>query len=245
VPAVRIDELNELLRHRTVCGWGGQALGLEMAGFHHEAAVEYEPHYCTTLRKNRPQWNVLQQDIRSFRCEDFSEIDLIAGGVPCPPLALQESNSAPTMSGICFPQPWRLLTRYVQGRAFRKCPRSRAVKFDSYRRALMSQFSKLGYQPEWKVLQASDLECRSFGPRFIPRGLAPGDAEYFEWPNPSVRLGRWGKTLVDLMEANGCQERRRGRAARLELRLLLLVIKEARRPDLAHARTTTMAAAWG
>ena len=45
-------------------GGGGQALGLEMAGFHHAAAVEYEPQFCTTLRKNRPQWNVKQEDIR-------------------------------------------------------------------------------------------------------------------------------------------------------------------------------------
>jgi DNA (cytosine-5)-methyltransferase 1 len=69
-------------------GGGGQALGLEMAGFHHAAAVEYEPQYCTTLRKNRPQWNVLQQDIRGLRCEDFSDIDLIAAGVPCPPFSI-------------------------------------------------------------------------------------------------------------------------------------------------------------
>ncbi|MBI3874515.1 MAG: DNA cytosine methyltransferase [Verrucomicrobia bacterium] len=34
-------------------GDGGHALGLEVAGFHHAPAVEYEPHFCTTLRKNR------------------------------------------------------------------------------------------------------------------------------------------------------------------------------------------------
>ena len=48
-------------------GGGGQALGLEMAGFHHVAAVEYEPHYCTTLRTNRPHWKIVEDDIRSFR----------------------------------------------------------------------------------------------------------------------------------------------------------------------------------
>ena len=69
-------------------GGGGQALGLEMAGFHHAAAVEYEPHFCTTLRKNRPHWNVVQQDIRNFRSADYSGIDLLAGGVPCPPFSI-------------------------------------------------------------------------------------------------------------------------------------------------------------
>ena len=69
-------------------GGGGQALGLEMAGFHHAAAVEYEPHYCTTLRTNRPHWKVVEDDIRNFRAEDYSGIDLVAGGVPCPPFSI-------------------------------------------------------------------------------------------------------------------------------------------------------------
>lgn len=69
-------------------GGGGQALGLEMAGFHHVAAVEYESHYCTTLRTNRPHWKVVEDDIRNFRSQDYSEIDLIAGGVPCPPFSI-------------------------------------------------------------------------------------------------------------------------------------------------------------
>lgn len=69
-------------------GGGGQALGLELAGFHHVAAVEYEPHYCTTLRTNRPHWKVVQDDIRNFRSHDYSGIDLIAGGVPCPPFSI-------------------------------------------------------------------------------------------------------------------------------------------------------------
>jgi len=62
-------------------GGGGQAIGLEMAGFHHAAAVEYEPQFCTTLRKNRPHWNVIQQDIRNLRHQDFTGIDLLAAGV--------------------------------------------------------------------------------------------------------------------------------------------------------------------
>jgi DNA (cytosine-5)-methyltransferase 1 len=77
-----------LLAIELCAGGGGQALGLEMAGFHHAAAIEYEAQYCSTLRKNRPQWNVLQQDIRNFRCEDFSGVDLVAGGVPCPPFSI-------------------------------------------------------------------------------------------------------------------------------------------------------------
>jgi methylase of polypeptide subunit release factors len=47
-------------------GAGEQALGLEMAGFDHVALVELEPTACTTLRLNRPAWNVIEDDLRRF-----------------------------------------------------------------------------------------------------------------------------------------------------------------------------------
>lgn len=44
-------------------GAGGQALGLEQAGFEHVAAVEIDRHACATLRDNRPEWNVYEGDV--------------------------------------------------------------------------------------------------------------------------------------------------------------------------------------
>ena len=69
-------------------GGGGQALGLEMAGFKHAAAVEYEPAFCETLRHNRPRWQVICQDIREFDGRPFQGVDLLAAGVPCPPFSI-------------------------------------------------------------------------------------------------------------------------------------------------------------
>ena len=74
-----------------VCaGAGGQALGLEKAGFGHTALVEIDKHCCATLRHNRPAWNVLEEDMRVFkeRSADFKGIDLFAGGLPCPPFSV-------------------------------------------------------------------------------------------------------------------------------------------------------------
>jgi len=59
-----------------------------MAGFHHAAAVEYEPQFCATLRKNRSDWNVIEDDIRNLRAQDFTGLDLLADGVPCPPFSI-------------------------------------------------------------------------------------------------------------------------------------------------------------
>ena len=68
-------------------GAGGQALGLERSGFEHEALVEIDTHACTTLRLNRPHWNVIEGDLTQFDAKKFRGIDLVAGGVPCPPFS--------------------------------------------------------------------------------------------------------------------------------------------------------------
>ncbi|NQV44870.1 MAG: DNA cytosine methyltransferase, partial [Rhodospirillales bacterium] len=71
-------------------GAGGQALGLEKAGFTHTALVEIDEHCCNTLRHNRPAWNVIEEDIRIFkeRAGDYKGLDLLAGGLPCPPFSI-------------------------------------------------------------------------------------------------------------------------------------------------------------
>lgn len=69
----------------------GQALGLEQAGFEDEELVKIERHYCNTLELNRPEWQVFEKDLRDFVDHDagsFKGIDLLAGGLPCPPFSI-------------------------------------------------------------------------------------------------------------------------------------------------------------
>ena len=61
-------------------GAGGQAIGLEVAGFDHDALVELEPAACATLRLNRPAWNVIEGDLRQLKGIPYKGIDLVAGG---------------------------------------------------------------------------------------------------------------------------------------------------------------------
>lgn len=63
-------------------GAGGQALGLALAGVVHVALVEYEEEYCKTLKMNRPEWNVICEDVKKFDGKKYKGIDLLAGGVP-------------------------------------------------------------------------------------------------------------------------------------------------------------------
>jgi DNA (cytosine-5)-methyltransferase 1 len=185
-------------------GGGGQALGLELAGFHHTAVVEYEPQFCTTLRKNRPHWDVRQTDIRELRGSDFTGIDLIAAGVPCPPFSVAGRQLGCDDDRDMFPaalqivaaaKPRAVLFENVQGLA--------TMKFEGYRRELLKHLSNLGYQADWRVLQAADFDVPQLRPRFILVALRPSDAEHFAWPVGARGKQTVGETLLSLMGENG------------------------------------------
>src|SRR5947209_2492229 len=84
----RSGESMEAFTSLELCaGAGGQALGLEQAGYRHVGLVEIDHDACETLRLNRPAWNVLEQDLFSFDARPFRGVDLVAGGIPCPPFS--------------------------------------------------------------------------------------------------------------------------------------------------------------
>ena len=68
-------------------GAGGQALGLEQAGFEHVSLVEIDSAACQTLRINRSHWNVTEGDLHHYSAEKWQGVELLAGGVPCPPFS--------------------------------------------------------------------------------------------------------------------------------------------------------------
>lgn len=65
-------------------GGGGLALGMSLAGFHHVLLNEFDSSACKTLRKNRPDWNIIEGDVRNV---DFTplrgRVDFLSGGFPC------------------------------------------------------------------------------------------------------------------------------------------------------------------
>lgn len=65
-------------------GAGGLAIGLEKAGIKCVALNEIDKFACQTLRKNRPNWNVLEGDVKEFGfSEYYNKVDVVTGGFPC------------------------------------------------------------------------------------------------------------------------------------------------------------------
>ena len=65
-------------------GAGGLAVGMEKAGLKCEALNDIDKFACTTLRKNRPYWKVLEGDIKDFNFSEYKDkVDVVTGGFPC------------------------------------------------------------------------------------------------------------------------------------------------------------------
>lgn len=185
-------------------GGGGQALGLEMAGFNHTGVVEYEAPYCTTLRTNRPEWNTLQTDIRNLRAEDFIGTDVVAAGVPCPPFSVAGQQLGPDDERDMFPAALRIVAT-VKPRAvlFENVQGLASNKFSDYRLNLFRQLTALGYIPRAKLLHSVDFGVPQLRPRFVIIGVRPEDDAYFSMPTPTSPPQFVGDVLEDLMGARG------------------------------------------
>ena len=186
-------------------GGGGQALGLEQAGFDHIGLVEIEPNYCNTLNLNRPNWKVFTQDLHNFvehGAEAFKGVELLAGGLPCPPFSIagkqlghrDERNLFPVaLDLVDIIRPRAVMIENVRGIL--------GAVFEDYRQQLKTRFKKLGYHVDWQLLNASDFGVPQLRPRVVIIAIRRDISNHFNWPSgtgltpPTV-----GESLYDLIK---------------------------------------------
>ncbi|MCF7521337.1 DNA cytosine methyltransferase [Neisseria sp. ZJ106] len=186
-------------------GAGGQALGLERAGFVHTALVEIEPPACQTLRLNRPHWNVIETDVRQFDGSAYQNIDLLAGGVPCPPFSKAGKQLGAEDERDLFPEAIRLAKETAPKAIMLENVRGLLdPKFKEYREHITQQFADLGYLGDWKLLYAADFGVSQLRPRVIFVALQQEYAPFFKWPESiGIAPPTVGELLLDLMEQDG------------------------------------------
>jgi len=186
-------------------GAGGQALGLERAGFDHVALVEIDHHACNTLRLNRPSWNVIEQDIKKFDSSPYRGVDLLAAGLPCPPFSVAGKQLGKNDERNLFPVALRIIEE-VQPRAIiiENVRGFLDAIFEDYRKSLKRQLSALGYESDWKLLNASDFGVPQLRPRVVIVALQRNLWSNFDWHDvPKMPTKTVGDALYDQMGAAG------------------------------------------
>ena len=187
-------------------GAGGQALGLEMAGFDHLVLVEYEQDYCDCLKANRPNWNVKCMDVRQFDGRPYyGKIDLLAGGVPCPPFSIAGKQLGADDERDLFPQMLRLVGEIVPKVVMIENVRGFLGKrFDMYRGSIIARLNRLGYNVHLRLLNASDYGVPQLRPRAVIIGIRTDIMDTFVFPQPQPSQTKTvGNALYDLMAAKG------------------------------------------
>ena len=186
-------------------GAGGQALGLEKAGFDHICLVELDKDACATLRLNRPTWNVREDDLHCFSATKFKGVDLVAGGVPCPPFSKAGKQLGPEDERNLFDEALRIVKEADPKAVMLENVRGLLDPlFDDYRRHILRELDKMGYCGEWRLLNASDYGVPQLRPRAILVALKKELWGKFKWPVGNKSATKTvGETLKDLMEEAG------------------------------------------
>lgn len=191
-------------------GAGGQALGLAMAGFVHVALVEYEKDYCEVLKRNRPEWNVICGDVHDFDGHPYRGVDLLAGGVPCPPFSVAGKQLGENDERDLFPEALRLI-KEIRPRAvmLENVRGFLDAGFEEYRNKILESIRNMGYIADIRLLNASDFGVSQLRPRVVIVGIRNDQLGHFSYPDgqpgcaPTV-----GSVLYDLMAQNGWKEAR-------------------------------------
>lgn len=185
-------------------GAGGQALGLALAGFVHVALVEYEEEYCNVLKLNRPEWNVICKDVRNFNGKPYKGVDLLAGGVPCPPFSIAGKQLGKDDERDLFPEAIRLIKEIKPRAVMLENVRGFLdAGFDEYRNYILKSIEKLGYSVYVRLLNSSDYGVPQLRPRVVIVGIRKGECGVFDYPEGhSENTPTVGDVLYDLMAEN-------------------------------------------
>lgn len=190
-------------------GAGGQALGLERAGFDPLLLIDNKPHACETLALNRPQWKVQCGDLLAFDPEDHPEtlnVDLVSGGLPRLLSTASASRGDDTEERKVFETAVNLIeTIRPKALLLENIPDFiDKPTYEPERRAIESFLDSEGYRVFWQVLDAVDFgvpQNRRCG--FLVAMVEPYAAG-FVWPLPLPQpLSTVAGTLGPSMSAGG------------------------------------------
>ena len=196
-------------------GAGGLAVGLEKAGMKCLALNEIDHWAAETLRKNRPDWNVIEDDVRNVTFKEFKgNVDIVTGGFPCQAfsyagkkLGLNDARGTlfyefarvvqETMPPICIGENVRGLLKHEGGKTIK---------------GMISVLNEIGYNVlSPRLLKAIFYKVPQKRERVLIVGIRKDvSPEYFEFPKPYKRIYNLEDTLkkgelydVDVPESEG------------------------------------------
>lgn len=202
-------------------GAGGLALGLEQAGFDSVGNIEFDKHACNTLRRNKPHWNVIEEDIEKITEVgienyiddlDVGELDLLSGGYPCQAFSYAgKKGGLQDARGTLFYHYGEILDK-LKPKMFLAENVKGLVNHDGGKtlKTMLDVFSNIGYTVKWRVLRALDYDVAQKRERIVIIGIRNDlvnmhdDLEY-KYPMPYGYELNLRDVLKDVPESDGAK----------------------------------------
>lgn len=185
-------------------GAGGMTFGLERAGFEPVALIELDSHAVCTLRTNRPTWPVIHADVREFRASAYKGVDLLAGGIPCPPFSVAGKRLGPLDERDLFPEVLRIAEEASPKAVFIENVKGlMQKKFADYRAEITRRLQEMGFVVYWSLVNALDFGLPQHRIRTVLIALRPEFARHFVWPSPTPSKLTVGDLLWEEMGSLG------------------------------------------
>ena len=194
-------------------GAGGLALGLEEAGFKEVGLVEWDKYAASTLRTNRPEWNVIQGDvveiaekgIRNYIDKDI-EVDLLSGGYPCQAFSYAGKKlGLEDVRGTMFYYYAKIL-KELRPKVFLAENVRGLVSHDEGKtlKTMINVFTEIGYNVEYKILKAIDYGVAQKRERVIIIGTRKDLSNVdFKFPKPFGYIPTLREALKDVPKSEG------------------------------------------
>ena len=196
-------------------GVGGLDFGFEAAGFRTASAVEVNPVACRTIRRNRPDWNLIERDIHDISSEEIldvaglqpGEADVLIGGPPCQPFSKSsywvngdamrlDDPRAATLTAylrvLRETKPKAFLLENVYGLVYKSKDEGLQHLLEGI--ACINQEAGTDYQVSWKLLNAAHFGVPQNRERVFLIGSREGARFEFPLPThvPAKNLGLFG-----------------------------------------------------
>ena len=185
-------------------GVGGLDFGFEAAGFRTAVAVELDPVACRTVRRNRPEWSLIDRDIHEVSSEEIlragrlkvGEADVLIGGPPCQPFSKSsywvagdalrlDDPRADTLTAylrvLRDTRPRAFLLENVYGLVYKGKDEGLRHLLDGVAR--INQEAGTSYRVSWKLLNAARYGVPQIRERVFLIGSREGCG--FEFPLPT------------------------------------------------------------
>lgn len=195
-------------------GAGGLAIGMEKAGFTSVGLVEFDKHASQTLRINRPQWNVIEEDITKITSSangiyDYIpsniEVDLLSGGYPCQAFSYAgKKKGLDDTRGTLFYHYAKILEQ-IKPKMFLVENVKGLTTHDHGRtlETMINVFESLGYKTGFKVLNAWDYGVAEKRERMILIGIRDDLDISYQFPKPHNYKPILRDVLKDVPESVG------------------------------------------